>query len=197
VTEVRGWRLFVALDLPYEVRAALVEWRKSVLGLGPGDGVGGEGGAGLRPVEHDQLHVTLCFLGLCQPESVEAIGRACSVLRSSGRALLRLGDAVWLPRRHPGVLAVAVADLDGGLARTQATLAQALAQIGAYREEARAFLPHVTVARVRRGQQVRAANVGRPPLVGFEAERVTLYRSIIGPPTPSGTRYEGLHEVEL
>ena len=197
MTEVRGWRLFVALDLPYEVRAALVQWRKDVLGLGLGDRVGDGGGAAMRPVELDQLHVTLCFLGLCQPECVEAIGRACSVLRWSGRALLALGDAVWLPRRHPGVLAVAVADLDGRLARTQAALAQALAQIGAYREEARAFLPHVTVARVRHGEQVRAANVGRPPPVGFEAERVTLYRSVIGPSTPSGTRYEGLHEVEL
>jgi RNA 2',3'-cyclic 3'-phosphodiesterase len=194
VTEVRGWRLFVALDLPYEVRATLVGWRNGVLGLGPDDGVGDGGDAGLRPVERDQLHVTLCFLGLCQPESVEAIGRACSVLRWSGRALLRLGDAVWLPRRRPRVLAVAVADLDGKLARTQAALAQSLAQIGAYREEARAFLPHVTVARVRRGEDVRALDVERPPPIGFEGDLVTLYHSV---PGPSGTRYEGLHSVEL
>lgn len=194
VTEDRGWRLFVALDLPYDVRAALAGWRDGVLARGGAGAEGGEIGARLRPVERDQLHVTLCFLGLCQPESVDAIGRGCSVLSGSGRALLRLGDAVWLPRRHPGVLAVAVADLDGRLARIQAELAQALAQIGAYREEARAFLPHVTVARVPREEDVRAVAVSRPPVVGFEGARVTLYRSV---PGPSGSRYEGLRSVEL
>lgn len=197
--EDRGWRLFVALEVPQDVRTALVGWRDPIVRAREE-----ADGAGLRPVDRDQLHVTLCFLGLCQPSSVEAIGRACSALRGSGRALLRLGDAVWLPRRHPSVLAVAVADLDGRLAQTQAALAQSLAQIGAYREEARAFLPHVTVARVRDpgsrdggGAVSEVGRLERPPPVGFEAERVTLYRSITGPPAPAGSRYEGLHSVEL
>lgn len=201
--------MFVALELPHEVRAALSGWRDAVLageggggGGGAGEAGGGAGAAGrgageLRPVGRDQLHVTLCFLGLCDRESVTAIGRACSVVGGSGGALLRIGAALWLPRRRPGVLAVAVDDMDGKLAAAQAALAQALIQIGAYRAEARTFLPHVTVARVKGRGSVRVrelAELAPPPAVGFEGSRVTLFRSV---PGGGGSRYEPLHTVEL
>lgn len=180
-----GWRLFVALELPRDVRATLSHWRDGVLE------------AGLRPVGGDDLHVTLCFLGLCQTDSVAAICRACSGIGGSGRALLRIGEALWLPRRRPGVLAVAVEDLDRKLADAQAALAQALASIGAYRPEARAFLPHVTVARVGRRGRVRSRDLERPPSLGFEGERVTLYRSVLGGGAGGGSRYDALHTVDL
>jgi len=185
--DARGWRLFVALELPHSVRATLSGWRESAL----------SGGGELRAVGRDELHVTLCFLGLCQADSVAAIGRACSVIGGSGRALLRIGEALWLPRRHPGVLAVAIEDMDGKLAEAQAALAQSLALIGAYRPEARAFLPHVTVARVRGRGRARSRDLERPPPVGFEGERVTLYRSVLGGGPDGGSRYEALHTVEL
>jgi 2'-5' RNA ligase len=181
----RGWRLFVALELPHDVRTMLSGWRDDVLSAGLGE---------LRPVGPDELHVTLCFLGLCQTDSVAAISRACSVIGGTGGALLRVGEALWLPRRRPGVLAVAVEDMDGKLAEAQAALAQALIQIGAYREEARVFLPHVTVARVGRRGRVTSRETEQPPPVGFEGERVTLYRSVLG---RDRARYEPLHTVDL
>ncbi len=184
----RGWRLFVALELPHDVRAALSGWRDGVLGAGAGE---------LRRVGRDELHVTLCFLGLCQVDSVAAIWRACSKIGGRGQALLRIGEALWLPRRRPGVLAVAIEDMDGKLAEAQAALAQALIQIGAYRPEARAFLPHVTVARVGRRGRVGSRDLEQPPPLGFEGERVTLYRSVLGRGAGGGSRYEPLHSVDL
>lgn len=180
-----AWRLFVALELPDEVGAMLADWRDHALATGF---------AGLRPVGRDQLHVTLCFLGLVQADSVAAIGRACSTIGATGRPLLRIGEALWLPRRRPGVLAVSVDDIDGRLVEAQSALARALTQIGAYRPEARAFLPHVTVARVGRGAKVRSRELEQPSAVGFEGERVTLYRSVLG---RGGARYESLHTVAL
>lgn len=186
--EGQGWRLFVALELPHEVSAQLAGWRDGVLAAAPAEP------AVLAPIRRADLHVTLCFLGLCRADSVEAIGHACSVIGGTGQALLRVGDALWLPRRHPGVLAVAVEDLDGKLAEAQASLAQALIRIGAYRPEARAFLPHVTVARVRGGGRVHSRELEPPPAEGFEGQRVTLYRSVLG---HLGARYEPLHTVAL
>jgi RNA 2',3'-cyclic 3'-phosphodiesterase len=187
--QAHGWRLFVALELPHDVRISLSSWRDGILTTGAA--------AGLRPVGRDELHVKLCFLGLCQMESVAAISRACSLIGGSGRALLRIGEALWLPRRRPGVLAVAVEDMDGKLAEAQAALARALIQIGAYRAEARAFLPHVTVARVGRRGTVRSRDLEQPPPVGFEGERVTLYRSVLGAGAGGGSRYDPLHRVDL
>jgi len=53
-------RLFVALELPEDVRVALVAWR-------PRDG-------GLRPVAAESLHVTLAFLGWREAADADMIG---------------------------------------------------------------------------------------------------------------------------
>jgi 2'-5' RNA ligase len=61
--------------------------------------------------------------------------------------------------------------------------------------ERRAFRPHVTVGRVRRGERVRAAGLGPPaPDLAFHAPAVTLYRSHTG---PGGSRYEALARAPL
>ena len=200
------WRLFVALELPSAVRDALVAWRDRVL-------AGGD--VALRPVGRAELHVTLCFLGSCPGGAVEAIGAACSVVGGRGRPALRVGEAVWLPRRRPGVLAVVVDDVEGRLAEVQGALARALVSIGTYELEARPFVPHITIARVRRGAKVprRLLELESPEAffgrllrndeadvqrtahpLRFEGERVTLYRSV---PGRGGSRYESLHVVEL
>jgi 2'-5' RNA ligase len=85
---------------------------------------------------------------------------------------------VWLPRRHPGVAAVRIDDPHGSLAALQSTLAAALVSGGWYEPEGRAYLPHVTLARVGRRERVRPpGNV--PPLPGlrFSGRAVTLFRS--------------------
>jgi 2'-5' RNA ligase len=46
-------RLFVALDLPTDVRGRLAQWRDALIA----------GRADLRPVAEQALHVTLAFLG--------------------------------------------------------------------------------------------------------------------------------------
>lgn len=193
-------RLFVALDLPRAVRSALVEWREPVLSAGAG---------ALRPVAEEALHVTLCFLGQVPVASAGAIGAA--VERVAGEAVashvhgsgapvagdLALGAPLWLPRRRPHALTLAVADRDGSLARLQGTLAVALAQGGWYAAEERAFLPHVTVARVRRGSDLRALvqrELPAPPALAFAGEAVALYRSHLG---SGGARYEALTRVPL
>ena len=145
-------RLFVALELPGGVRSELARW-------------GGEVAAatsGLRCVSEANLHVTLCFLGARPASEVAAIASACAGLASQPPAPLRLGDALWLPRRAPRVLAVALDDTEGKLAAVQTRLSTALASGGWYVPERRRFLAHVTVARVRRGSHVRASPLAAP-----------------------------------
>jgi 2'-5' RNA ligase len=179
-------RLFVALELPEAVRVALRRWAAPVCE---------RAGAGLRPVAVESLHVTLRFLGGVAGDRVEEIGRACEVVRGSAVGALEVSRALWLPRRRPRVLTVELEDGQGDLRTVQEDLSGALSATGAGQPDARrTFLPHVTVARVGRGADLRGVCVPAPPTLRFEAEYVVLFRSHLG---AGPARYEALHRVPL
>jgi 2'-5' RNA ligase len=177
-------RLFVALELPETVRAALVDWRAKVVG----------DRAGLRAVAQDALHVTLCFLGWRTADEIVEIAAACEVVAARPSIELSLGAGIWLPPKRPRVLAVAVDDRARALQRVQSELSDVLRRGGWYVPERRPFLGHVTVARVARG--ARAPREDLPPLGPRTARgsTVTLYRSRLG---HAGARYEPLASVAL
>lgn len=177
-------RLFVALEVPAAVRSALAAWGEGVVGLE----------AGLRPVAADGLHVTLCFLGGVSASLVPEILAACAVVEARPAAELSIGQPLWLPRRRPHVLAVSLSDAGGRLAAAQSLVAGALADGGFYEPEARPFLPHVTVARVRRAARIRARELSAPEPTAFVGETVTLFESRLG---GGGARYEALGSVAL
>jgi 2'-5' RNA ligase len=180
-------RLFVALELPVDVRVALAGWRDQAL----------RGLSGVRPVADESLHVTLCFLGWVAVKQVDAVADACEAVAGAPGARLRVGRGIWLPSRRPRVLAVELSELGGALARVQSDLSDALAAGGWYTPEQRPFLAHVTVARVGRGARLPRgpdALGGSPAELQFSGSTVTLFRSRL---SPSGSRYEGLASVEL
>jgi 2'-5' RNA ligase len=183
-------RLFVALDLPGEVREGIVAWGREALG-----------DPALRPVAPDSLHVTLAFLGYRAEKEVE---RIAAVVRASG------APAPWLELRDPESRPLrgrarlyALPVLSPGAEALQAGLEQRLVGEGFYEPEKRPYWPHVTVARVRpeaRGSRRPAVVSERPgPIPGELMEprisvRMTLYRSVL---QPSGARYVPLAQVEL
>jgi 2'-5' RNA ligase len=178
-------RLFVALELPEEVRSSLIEWRAAA--ISELDGV--------RGIPPQSLHVTLCFLGWREATEIEPIARACEMACSEHAELaLELGAAVWLPRRHPRVLAVQVEDPIGRLAWLQDSLSERLSAGGYYQRENRPFLGHVTVGRLGRGARMGRRELHRTPVAEFVARAVTLFRSRLG---AAGARYEPLRKVEL
>ena len=159
-------RLFAALEVPAEVRAALHGWALELERREPA----------LRVLAPESLHVTLVFLGWQEAEVVEEIGAA---VVSAARPLpeLEVTEAAWLPPRRPGVL---VADLfqEAAVLELQSDLVAALAPF--HEPETRPFRPHVTVARVRRGGRPRLREVPAPPAVRFRPAGVVLYRSHLG-----------------
>ena len=178
-------RLFVALELPGEVRDRLAAWRDAVVAGVPG----------LRPVAVESLHVTLCFLGSVEVGAVDAIASACGVVRGMPAASLTVRRGMWLPARRPGVLAVELFDDAERLGAVQAALSEALAAGGWYTPEKRPFLAHVTVARVGKGVRVRRGSAlpDLPDDFSFTSTTVTLFRSRL---SGAGARYEGLASVE-
>jgi 2'-5' RNA ligase len=178
-------RLFVALEPSASTTAALARWGAPVLAAHPRE---------LRAVARDALHLTLCFLGWQPAALAAAIAAALERAVSGPPPVLALAEALWLPPRRPGVLAVAIADPDGQLGSLQRRVAEELVGLGAYQPEPRPFRPHVTVARVRRGAQLGAQRraLPAPPAPApapAPATGVVLLRSHLG---PGGSRYESL-----
>lgn len=183
-------RLFVALDLPEEVRAGIGAWGGAEL-TDPA----------LRPVPAENLHVTLAFLGFRPEKEIEAIGAA--VRESAGPApLIELGDPVPRPPRGRARL-YALPAVSPGAELLQAALQERLVTEGFFEPEKRSFWPHVTVARVRaegRGSRRPATVVQRPDGLpqelsqAFLGVRMTLYRSEL---KPTGARYVPLAQIEL
>ena len=148
-------RLFAAVDLPDAVRAQLSAFGRACAAADPA----------LRVVAPDGLHVTLAFLGHRPLDEVEAAAAAVRAAAPAPRLRIRLelGAPLWLSPRRPHVLTVALHDVDGELARLQAAVATGLAAALDWVPERRAFRPHVTVARVRRGVAPRRRGVGCRP----------------------------------
>jgi RNA 2',3'-cyclic 3'-phosphodiesterase len=187
VTGPERARLFVALELPADVRGALAAWARE---QGAGAGI-----VRLRLVEPESLHVTLCFLGSRPMGDVDQIAAAGRVALSALPApQLTLDEAFWLPPRRPRVLAVALAEHEARLVAVQSALADALAAGEFYEPETRPFRAHVTVARVPRDAHVRPQKLPAPQPVGFTGGRVTLFASRLG---KGPARYEALATVTL
>ncbi|WP_187368840.1 RNA 2',3'-cyclic phosphodiesterase [Baekduia soli] len=171
-------RLFVAVALGGEDRAALAGWAAAAVGAD----------AGLRVVGAAQLHLTLVFLGHRRLDEVAALAELVALREGAPAPALRTAGALWLPPRRPTVLAVAVEDLGG---RLEALYAGVWADLGALGHEPprRGLRPHVTVARVRRGWSAPAAPPHDPPARALRAEGLELVRSRLG---GGPARYETL-----
>lgn len=183
-------RLFVALDLPSELREGIAAWGREALA-----------DPALRPVAPESLHVTLAFLGYRPEEEIEAIAAALRERRGPAPWLELLDPERKPPRGRPRVYALPA--LSPGTEALQAGVAQGLVEAGFHQPEKRSFWPHVTVARVRsegrgaRRPAVVSAVPGKLPAGLSEARicrRMTLYRSEL---QPSGARYAPLAQVKL
>jgi len=174
--------MFLALDLPGEARTSLAVWRDEVV----------SDRSDVRPVSAEALHVTLVFLGWQDESAAAAISQAAfGSLPQAPAPRLTPAGVRSLPPRNPRLFALDLEDEDGRAAALQAAASDALEAGGWYRPEKRPFWPHLTLARVKRGERRVAplADDPPPPRGQFEAPVVTLYRSTL---RPQGSIYEPL-----
>jgi 2'-5' RNA ligase len=184
-------RLFVALELPAEVRAGIEEWGREALA-----------DPALRRLPEESLHVTLVFLGYRPEKEIERIATVVEGLEAPAPRL-ELGDPVQRPPRGKARLFALGIESPETVA-LQAELERKLVAVRLHEPEKRRFWPHLTVARVRpegRGSK-RPREVGRRPAPLPEADwrtdvravRVALYRSEL---KPQGAHYTPLAHVDL
>lgn len=183
-------RLFIALELPAELRAELHAWARAAAAAA----ARGPAAHGLRLLDAESLHLTIHFLG-AQP--IEEIQPLCDALPRCARPLgpCSLGAPLWLPRRRPRTLAVEVHDDARTLAALHRDLLSELAATlppnpsDSPRPAHAPLRPHVTVARMRAGTAPRERLLPPTPQRSLVPAQLTLYRSWLA---PDGASYEPL-----
>ena len=170
-------RLFCALQLPEDALDALAGWQARELPAGAG-----------RQVPRDHLHLTLAFLGHRPAAELEAIGIALhEAAAAAGPAELR--PLRYRETRSAGM--IVYEDVSGAATALAADLQRRLERLGAYRREARPWLPHVTVLRFRRPAGLRPELANR---CSIHVVRSAVYRSTLG---AGGARYDALDTAAL
>ncbi len=161
-------RLFVALDLPEEVKDQL-------------SGLAG-GLPGMKWVPRVNYHLTLRFIGETPPFRAEEVDEALSAIRAKPFELHLLAPGIFEKNGQVQSLHV-TAERTPGLAHLQNKIETALQRAG-FPPEKRRFAPHVTLG--------RAAAVPVPKLVAFlqahslfrcppvTVEHFTLFSSVLG-----------------
>ena len=169
-------RLFVALQLPLEIRARLT-------GL-----MGGVNGA--RWQTDQQLHLTLRFIGEVDETRAEDIDSALRAVSFTPFEVSLQGAGLFGDMRKPRMLWAGVGP-EAPLAHLAQKIETAMVRIGLPAEQ-RKFTPHITLARFRgaagRVDRFLAANdqLWSTP---WTVERFTLFRSHLA---HSGAIYEPL-----
>lgn len=174
-------RLFVALRPPRPVRALLLAAMHGI--------------SGGRWQSDEQLHLTLRFIGEVDRHRAEDIAAALGALHAPAIAARIAGVGLFERQGRPHMVWAGVEPHEplGALHRK---VDQLLARVGVA-PETRAFVPHITLARLNRASGpvasflAQSSDLASPP---FEFGHVTLYESEMG---HGGSRYHPVARYPL
>jgi 2'-5' RNA ligase len=166
-------RLFVALDIPEDVRTALIDCSAQL----------SQTCSNARWVRLDGAHITLKFIGEISTERAEAIRGALSEIRGMPPVELHFSGLGFFPSpKRPRVL---WAGIEAGpeLAKLATAVEEHVATFGVAREE-REFRPHVTLARFDSPKGLdplreAIAKIGTPDWGRTTVREFYLYQSVL------------------
>ncbi len=182
-------RSFISIDLEDEKILSRVESiTSSLLSLG-GD---------LKPVERENIHLTLKFLGNVSASKLEEVRSALTQVAFPPFSLEIKGAGAFPNLKRMNVIWVGVGEGWSQVELIFEQIEKLLHQLS-FSRETRAFSPHITVARVKSGRKRDeiAAFLGHLADESFgtfnvEVEKVRLKQSIL---SPSGPKYSTLFEA--
>ena len=180
-------RSFVSIDLEDEKIISQVESIMSSLSSLGGD---------LKPVERENIHLTLKFLGNVIASKLEEAKSALSHVTFPPFSLEIKGAGAFPDLKRMNVIWVGIAEGWSQVELIYEQTEKLLHQLG-FSCETRPFSPHITVARVKSGRKRDeiAAFLGHlsdESFGTFNVESVRLKQSVL---SPSGPKYSTLFEV--
>lgn len=174
---INQMRLFVAVPIPSEIKLAVNDWMDEIKPQLPFR----------KWVHHEDLHITLQFLGDTLSDRVSLITHTLQEISSLSNPLRLRVESLGLFGRpiHPSVLWAGVGGDLTGLHSLQQQVARALRPLGFIPEE-RAFHPHLTLARNYTGttpfdrhmlSDFPIPSSHQDDLLAWKSQEITLYRS--------------------
>ena len=161
------YRLFVAIDLPSDIKKQL---GRICFGL-----------PGAKWVESEQLHLTVRFIGEVDGLIFENVAYALSTVRCEPFEIKITGMGFFPPRKVPNTLWAGIEKNDN-LKQLHDKVESALVRAGLDHEK-RKFAPHITLARLKDTpvEKVAAFLAGYGPmsLETFQVEEFCLYSSFL------------------
>ena len=169
------FRLFVAVEPPAHVRDQLVDLM--------------EGVPGARWQHDEQLHLTVRFIGPVDRHQAADIDLVLGAIDHPAFAVTLGGAGVFERRGRPEALWIG-AEPRAALAALHDKVDRALVRAGVP-ADTRAYVPHVTIARLSRGTAPLGVALDRAGCLRatFIADALTLFQSRLG--------REGAHHEEL
>jgi RNA 2',3'-cyclic 3'-phosphodiesterase len=173
-------RLFVALEIPGEVRARLATLISELRPLAPT----------IKWVRTENLHLTLKFIGQTEAQRLEVIRTALAPIRSRDAIELKFRGLGFFPNKNrPRVLWAGI-NAPPGLAELADGIQAAMAEIEFPRQD-RTFAPHLTLARLdgERLTDAFRAVINRREDREFGAMRATEFHLIESKLKSTGAEY--------
>ncbi|MDH5815987.1 MAG: RNA 2',3'-cyclic phosphodiesterase [Candidatus Nezhaarchaeota archaeon] len=153
-------------------------------------------GTKLKPVEPENLHLTLFFLGEQPPKVIEKVQEAMSTISFKPFSMKLKGLGAFPSYERPRVIWVGVTEGFEEIQKIYRSLRPKLQAIPLRLEPEEAFAPHITIARVKfSGYALKRVIASLKDLeLGLqEVKSIKLKKSTL---TPRGPIYETLYELK-
>ena len=180
-------RLFVGLDLPYEMRRNL----ELLLAL-----LKPQARIQWSPMEN--LHLTTKFIGEFEPQRLDALKAALAAIPRPGALRIAMRGLGWFPNPHQPRVLFAGIQAPAALPELARATGQACSALGVA-TETKEYRPHLTLARIRQQQDLFALQktIAELPNTDFGAFQATAFHLYQSQPTPAGSVYTKLATFSL
>jgi 2'-5' RNA ligase len=183
-------RLFIAIEIPEDIKKLLTEIQGSIKDSGVDAGW-------TRP---EGIHLTLKFLGEVPEAKAAEIMAALShaTKETTGIRLDVAGAGAFPNPKNARVVWIGISGETDKLTRLQSAVEEAMVALGFKRED-RPFTPHLTLGRIKfirsRDKWLKALDgIKDIKLSGFDTRTVSLMKSEL---KPSGSVYTEIGKIEL
>jgi len=186
-----SWRVFCAIELPQATRGVVLAHIARLKEKVPH--------AKASWARHENLHLTLKFLGEIPATSVADFSKAVSlaVSRVQPFAISLEQTGAFPMHGQPRVLWIGINDPSTQLAELHAHLEEESSQVG-FAKETRPFHPHLTIARLRHADNARALAAAHKQLE-FDPVEVTVAELLVirSELSSAGSKYTTVSRHEL
>jgi 2'-5' RNA ligase len=185
-------RTFIAIELPENIKTILSRIQDELK----------RSGADVKWVEPHNIHLTLKFIGEIEEGKIEEIKQIIQeAAKNQPQYKITLSSlGVFPDLKRPRIIWVGIKDQNNETKLIAEELEEKLEELNIPKEE-REFLGHITIGRVKSGLNKDKLAEKLDPLkidlakdTGFIADKITLFKSTLG---PDGPAYEALKEVTL